>query len=183
MEKAKYMKPFSLYDDDGYRTTTGISSKYIDDSPESESNMVEVDMSEPNTLFSMSSKVRDALRDKPDDYDLIVYLVCGKIPSVDAGLFADYLKDVVQPIRIAFRGIVHFEFVNLFLNKTIHVHSQTQIMYSKEKLHYAMKSFLTRPEAFKKFMQRFVDEYWKLNEGNMLQISELESLGIKTEIL
>jgi len=177
------MKPFSLYDDENRRTVTGISTKYIDDSAESESNMVEVDMSEPNTLFLMSSKVRDALRDKPNDYDLIVYLVCGKIPSVDAGLFADYLKDVVQPIRIAFRGIVHFEFIHLFLSNLIHVHSQTQIMYSKEKLHDAMKSFLAKPEAFKKFMQRFVDEYWKLNEGNMLQISELEALGIKTETL
>jgi len=177
------MKPFSLYDEDRSRTTTGISTQYIDNSSELESNIVEVDMSEPNTLFSMSSKVRDALKDKPDDYDLIVYLVCGKIPSVDAGLFADYLRDVVQPIRIAFRGIVHFEFVHLFLTKIVHVHSQSQIMYSKEKLHDAMKSFLTRPDAFKKFMQRFVDEYWKLNEGNMLQISELEALGIKTETL
>lgn len=176
------MKPFSLYDEN-FKTTQGVQTKIIDQQPYEESSLLEIDMSEPETLYSMSSKVREVLRDKPDDYELVIYLVCGKRPSVDAGLFVDYLKDVIQPLKIAFRGIVHFEFIHLFLINTVHVHSQAQIRYSKDKLHDTMKSFLIKPESFKRFMQRFVDEYWKLNEGNMLQISELEALGIKTETL
>lgn len=176
------MKPFSLYDEDK-RTVTGDKTVFINPYPEQVESMLEIDISEPQTLFSMSSKVREVLMNKPDDYELPIYLVCGNVCSKDAGLFADYLKDVTQPILIAFRGIVHFDFIHLFLENEVHINSQSKVMYSRAKLHDTMKNFLLSPKSFKMFMQRFVDEYWKFSEGTLLPISELELLGIETKTL
>jgi hypothetical protein len=171
-------KKFSLYED----TNRKIFSKFI--APDQlEERVLDINISEPETLYSMSSKVREFLKDKPEDYELTLYLVCGNIPSKDAGLFAEYLKDLTQPIVVVFRGIVHFDFIHLFLDNLVYLNTSSQIQYSKIKLHDTMKNLLTKPDTYKKFVQRFVDEYWKLNEGNMLPISELEALGIKTEPL
>tara|TARA_R110000868_G_scaffold12456_11_gene59587 strand:+ start:876 stop:1403 length:528 start_codon:yes stop_codon:yes gene_type:complete len=175
------MKPFSLYDDNK-KTITGTSTKFINPDQEEES-VIEVNLSDPETLYSMSSIVRSHLKDKPDDYQLTLYLVCGNVPSKDVDLFAEYLKDLTQPIVVAFRGIIHFDFIHIFIDNVVYINETSKIRYSKEKLHDTMKNFLVKPEAYKKFMQRFVDEYWRLNEGNMLPISELGVLGIKTEIL
>lgn len=180
------MEKFNLYDEPRPGTFTGNKTTILPDSPLNNYNdesMVEIDISEPETLYTMSKGIREHLKDKPDDYELTVYLVCGNVPSKDAGLLADYLKDVVQPIVVAFRGIIHFDFIHLFINNTVYINTQSQVMYSKMKLHDTMKNFMIKPECFKKFMQRFVDEYWKLNEGNLLPISELKTLGIEFENL
>lgn len=176
------MKPFSLYDDDK-RTVTGTSTKFIDPDSYEEETLLEVNISEPETLYSMSSKVREFLRNKPDDFGFTLYLVCGSVPSCDAGLFADYVKDLTHPTTIVFRGIIHFDFIHLFIHNTVHVNRTCQVQYSKSKLHDTLKNFLVKPESYKRFMQRFVDEYWKLNEGNLLPVGELEKLGINTELL
>lgn len=168
------MKPFSLYED-ARKTTT--------DNPDVEGLLVEIDMSEPHTLYSMCKPFRDATKDKPDDLPVTLYLVCGNTCSRDAGLLAEYFKGVSNPLQIAFRGIVHFDFIQLFLDHTVYLNTESQIVYSKTKLHDTLKNLLLKPEAYKKFMQRFVDEYWRLNEGNLLPYTELLSLGIKVELL
>jgi hypothetical protein len=168
------MKPFNLYDEPDRKTTTGTSSKFINPDQTEEGSLLEINLSEPETLYSMSSKVREYLRNKPDDFNLTIYLVCGSTPSCDAGLFADYIKDLTQPVTVVFRGIVHFDFIHLFIQNFVYVNKSCQLQYSKVKLHDTLKNLLEKPEAYKRFMQRFVDEYWKLNEGNLLPVTELD---------
>lgn len=181
------MDKFNLYDElSRHNTYTSNNTPIIKGSPlysEPDERLIEIDLSEPETLYTMSKRVRDHLKDKPDDYELTVYLVCGNVPSKDAGLFAEYLKDVTQPIVVAFRGIIHFDFIHLFISNKVYVNTSSQIMYSRAKLHDTMKNFMIKPDSFKRFMQRFIDEYWKLNENNLLPISELKTLGIEFENL
>jgi hypothetical protein len=175
------MKPFNLYDDEE-RSITGTSTNFINPDQE-DGTLLEISLSEPENLYTMTSKVREFLKNKPDNFELTLYLVCGNNPSKDAGLFADYIKDLVQPVVVAFRGIIHFDFIHLFIQNVVYVNNSCQIEYSKHKLHDTLKNLLEKPDSYKRFMQRFVDEYWKLNEGNRLPLTELEKLGIKTEIL
>lgn len=177
------MEKFNLYDEPRVPSYTDTKTTINPDSPLYVQSMLEVDISYPETLFSMSRPIREFLSDKPDDYQLTLYLVCGNVPSVDAGLLFEYIKDVTQPILIVFRGIIHFDFIQIFIDNTVYISTQSQIMYSKQKLHNTMKNFMIKPECFKRFMQRFIDEYWKLDEGNLLPISELKILGIEFENL
>jgi len=177
------MKPFNLYEEEDRRTTTGTSTKYINPDQEEYGNVLELNLSEPETLYSMTSRVREFLKDKPDDFEFTLYLVCGNVPSKDAGLLADYIKDLTQRTTIVFRGIIHFDFIHLFIQNMVYVNKSCQVQYSKTKLHDTLNNLLEKPDSYKRFMQRFVDDYWKLNEGNLLPLAELEKLGIKIEQL
>lgn len=151
---------------------------------DTEEPLLEINLSEPETLYSVSCKIRSFLQDKPDDYQFTLYLVCGNIPSKDANLIADYIKSITQPIVIAFRGVVHFDFIEVLVNREVYISPSSQIQYSKSKLHDTLRNImLGNSEISTKFMKRFIDEYWKLNEGSMLPISELAILGLNIKSL
>lgn len=173
------MPNFNLYEDD-------ISS--LSGSPNGGNNdsdiLIEIDLGEKSTLFDLCKPIRDYLSDKPEDLKLTVYLVCGMTSSSDASLFIDFLKTVSNPISIVFRGVIHISFIELFLRfDDVVVIPGSTFRFSEKDLHQFMKKLLAKPELYRNFIQRYSDQYWKLKEGDYIDIDELILLGIKLQKL
>lgn len=170
-------KKFSLYDDEVVESTDSnilviSSANQID---------VEINLSE-GTLFDLINPIREFIKDKPEDRLITVYLVCGNTCSNDVCLFVDFLKTVSNPLRIAFRGIIHMNFIKLFLEyPDIRVDAKCRMIYSKDKLHSFMTDLLINPNIFRTFLQRFVNDYYKLETGSAIDVTELNLIGIQIE--
>lgn len=140
----------------------------------------EIDLSETKSFYDLIQPIRNFLKDKPEDFVMTVYFVSGKTCSKDIKLFTNYLKSVQNPIRIIFRGILHMEMMGLLLSyDEISLDQSCKLLYSKEKLHDFLIDLLDYPDFFRKFLQRFTEEYWKLQDGSALDITELNLLGIQ----
>ncbi len=168
-------KKFSLYDEEepiSKTETSESTSTGID---------LEIDLSS-GTLYALINPIREFLKDKPEDRLLTVYLVCGNTCSSDVCLFVDFLKTVTNPLRIVFRGIIHMDFIKLFLTyPNIYVDSTCKMIYVKNKLHNFISDLLINPNILRAFLQRFVETYHNLSDESTLDISELNLIGIQIE--
>lgn len=170
-------KKFSLYDEEDTVEETTTEFK----TPSTNTIDVEINLSE-GTLFDLINPIREFLKDNPEDRLITVYLVCGNTCSNDVCLFVDFLKTVSNPLRIVFRGIIHMDFIKLFLEyPDIRVDAKCRMIYSKDKLHSFMTDLLINPNIFRTFLQRFVNDYYKLETGSTIDVTELNLIGIQIE--
>lgn len=164
---------FNIYGDE--------KSNLIADSVNSSPIDIEIDLSQ-GSLYSLITPIREFLRDKPEDRIITIYLVCGQTYSPDVHLFVEFLKSVSNPLKIVFRGIIHMDFVSLFLDyPNSQVDSKCKLIYSKSKLHNFMKQLLQDPLIFRTFLERFIDHYHKLEDGVQFDVTEMKIMGIQIE--
>lgn len=158
------MDTFSLYDDD-----KNIDS--VNNDPESD-HLIEIDLSSPNTLMQCIKPLKDYLIDKPDDLNITVYIVCGMNPSSDVNMFLKYLFGIKNPKTIIFRGIIHFEFIELFLKEKVTIAEGSKLLFNKSKLFDGMSGMISYQSNFRKFLQRFIDSYNQLGDNQLLDSTE-----------
>lgn len=154
---------------------------YVDDSQTTRPILIEIDLSKPLTLLEMINLVRNQIESLPSETEITVYFVCGReCKSSDVGLFVDYLQTIENPLSIAVRGYVHFDFIKLLFSfPSVAVSSNLKLIYSKVKLHEGLVQMMANREIMQKFMSNFISSYHKLEEGSTLDVSDLNSIGIK----
>jgi len=147
--------------------------------------LIDVDLSKPNTLLEMINSVRYELESRSIEQELTIYFVCGReLKCQDVNLFIDYLQTLENPLSIAVRGYVHFDFIKLLFSfPVIKVASNLKLIYSKAKLHDGLQQMMNNKDIMQKFMQLFISTYHKLEEGTLLDITDMSSFGIKLEQL
>lgn len=145
------------------------------------STLIEIDLSRQQTLMELVNLVRNRIEPLPSDSELTIYFVCGReLKCNDVNLFIDYLQTIENPLSIIIRGYVHFDFIKLLFSfPSTTVNSNLKLIYSKVKLHDALVQMLSNKEIVQKFMTNFISSYHKLEEGSLLDISDLTSCGIK----
>jgi len=154
---------------------------YVDDNRTARSVLIEIDLSKPLTLLEMINLVRSQIESLPPETEITVYFVCGReCRGSDIGLFIDYLQTIENPVSVVVRGYVHFDFVKLLFSfPTVSVSSNLKLVYSKVKLHEGLVQMMANREIMQKFMSNFISSYHKLEEGTILDVSDLNSIGIK----
>lgn len=154
-----------------------------EDSPQTQSmsTLIEIDLSRQQTLMELVNLVRQRIEPLPSNTEITIYFVCGReLKCNDVNLFVDYLQTIENPLTVIIRGFVHFDFIKLLFSfPSTTVNSNLKLIYSKVKLHDALVQMLNNKEIMQKFMTNFIQSYHKLEEGSLLDITDLTSFGIK----
>lgn len=138
--------------------------------------LVEIDLSLGQSLLSLIKPIKDYLVDRPDDLELNLYIVCGNQCSNDAKLFLHYLSGIPNPVNIIFRGIIHFDFLELFLKyKDIRVDSECKLAFDCKKLHVALSTLIKYQSNSRLFLQRYIDSYSLIHESTLLDQIEFKT--------
>lgn len=170
---------FNLYEE-------GSDNRKVDSLPEqtsgdlvSDSVLIYLDLTKP--LPELIKPIREELQQRPDGFELNLYLVCGLNCNPDLELFIDYLKTVQLKFKLNFyiRGIIHPSFVHVLFEKNVFVESNLKLIYRQDSLHVLLKNLMKRPDLFRKFVQRFIDVYSIFPCETFLDVTELETIGFQ----
>lgn len=170
-------KEFSLYDDE--TLDTGIVSNTPDEIFNNDL-FISVDISLGKSLYEMIEPVRLILFDKPKT-NVVIYLICGKKCSTELNDFCEYLLDLDHDLNIFLRGYIHPELLKLVLIKSIKVHNKCKLVYTHKNLHQFLQELRQNQVILTNFMRRFLDHYYLLPKENLLDLTELNMIGLEIE--
>lgn len=170
-------KKFNLYEEDDRKNanlSTEASGNLVSDS-----TIIYVDLTKP--LPELIKPIREHLEDKPEGYSLGIYIICGYEFNSDISLFIDYLNTIKGSFnfQIYFRGIIHSDFIHLLFFENLFIESNSRLVYRTDQLHKLLKNLMSNPKIFRAFIQRFIDEYNKINSFQTLDLTELEQIGFQ----
>lgn len=134
-------------------------------------------------LPELIKPLRNELADKPKGFKLNIYIVCGNNVNRDIPIFIDYLNSIDEVFDCTYivRGIIHSEFISILNKERIFLEKNVKLIYKQEKLHLLLKNLIQTPTLFKKFMQRFIDEYSRFPSETFIDLTELETIGFQVE--
>ena len=132
-------------------------------------------------LPNLIKPIREILEDKPEGFRLGIYIVTGFQVNSDIVLFLDYLKTIEEIFDLTYyiRGIIHPDFISILFKENVFVEKGLRLSYRRDTLHQLLTKLMTKPDIFRKFMQRFIDEYHKFQIHEMIDLTELELIGFK----
>jgi len=172
---------FNLYEDE-------LDSRQVSNNPtQTSGNLVSdsaiVYLNFNDELPDLIKSIRDELSDKPEGFKLNIYIVCGNNCNKDIPLFVDYLNSIDEIFDFTYfiRGIIHSEFISILNKEKVYIEKNVKLIYKQEKLHLLLKNLIQTPTLFKKFMQRFIDEYSIFLSETFIDLTELETIGFKIE--
>lgn len=168
-------KEFSLYDDE---PPGSVSPNNTPDQLDNNNLFISVDISLGKSLYEMIEPVRLVLFDKPKT-DVVIYLICGKKCSKDLSDFCEHLLDLDHELNIFLRGYIHPELFRLILNRSVKVHNKCRLVYTHEKLHKLLSELKQNQTILTNFMRRFLDQYYLLPKESLLDLTELNMLGLE----
>lgn len=168
-------KKFNLYEEDVREVSSNPAEEF--GNMVSDSIMVYVDLTKP--LPELIKPIRETLQDKPEGFQLDLYLVCGLNCNQDTELFVAYLNTVLVDFKLRFfvRGIIHPEFISILLLDDVWVENNLKLIYRQNSLHTLMKNLMLKPEVFRRFVQRFIDQYSNFPSEVLLDTTELDLMG------
>lgn len=166
---------FNLYEENIQQDAVNPNESlgYLD----SNSIMVYLDLTK--SLPELIKPIRETLQDKPEGFQLDLYLVCGLNCNEDVDWFVAYLKTVLGDFKLRFfiRGIIHPDFISILFEENVFVESGLKLIYRQNSVHKLMKNLMVRPDIFRKFVQRFIDQYNIFPNEVLLDLTELQTIG------
>lgn len=132
-------------------------------------------------LPNLIKPIREALQDKPDHFELNIYIVSGFQINPDIPLFLNYIGSIEEDFDFTFfiRGIIHPDFISILFKEDVFVEKGSRLVYRQDTLHQLLTQLMIKPDIFRKFMQRFIDQYHKFPKYDVIDITELETIGFK----
>lgn len=172
-------KTFNLYEDEPDNRSTSNNPEQT--SGDLVSNTTIVYLNFNDELPDLIKPIRTELEDKPEGFKLNIYIVCGNNCNKDIPLFLDYIISLEEVFDFTFflRGIIHSEFISILNKEKVFVERNCKLIYRQEKLHLLLKNLIATPALFKKFMQRFIDDYSKFPTETFIDLTELETIGFQ----
>jgi hypothetical protein len=172
---------FNLYEDEPNHRQIADNSEQTSGDLVSDTTIVYLDFTKP--LPELIKPIRDYLEDKPEGHSVGIYIVCGYEFNRDVSLFIEYINSIKQTFNFQFyfRGLVHSEFIQLLFFENIYFEKDVKLVYRQDSLHLLLKNLMKSPEIFRKFIQRFIDEYNKVNVFGLIDLIELETIGFKIQ--
>lgn len=174
-------KKFNLYEDEPDNRQVVDNSEQTSRDLVSDSIIVYLNFNDE--LPNLIKPIRDELKDKPDGFKLNIYIVCGNNCNKDIPLFIDYLNSIEEDYDFTYfiRGIIHSEFISILNKEKVYIENSSKLIYRQEKLHLLLKNLIQVPNIFKKFFQRFIDEYSRFPSETFIDLTELETIGFKIQ--
>ena len=167
---------FNLYEEDDREAsspTAQTSGNLV-----SNTSILYVDLSKP--LPEMIRPIREYLEDKPKGHEVGIYIIAGYEYNPDVSLFIDYLDSINDFFKFSIyvRGLIHSEYIHLLFSENLYLESGVKLVYRGALLNRLLKNLMIKPEMFRKFIQRFIDDYCN-EKYKLIDVTELETLGFK----
>lgn len=170
------MNKFTLYDEQ----ETSIPVPDLYDQPSDP--VFEIDLSgEKQTLMQLISKVRNSVF--KDEDQIILYCVCGKeLTNNDWGDYFDYLLTLPNPIKVVYRGYLHFEAIKILTKfNDVSLDKSVKLLYIASKLHILLSELVEQPEILTGFIRYWIENLIGV-DSKVIKPETLSQIGFKFTI-
>jgi len=170
------MNKFTLYDEQD----TSSPTQELYDQPSDP--VFEVDLSgEKQTLMQLISKVRNSVF--KDEDQIILYCVCGKeLTNNDWSDYFDYLLTLPNPIRVVYRGYLHFEVIKILTKfNDVSLDKSVKLLYIASKVHILLSELVEQPEILTGFIRYWIENLIDV-DSKVIKQETLTQIGFKFSI-